>query len=122
MSWAFYLSPILTIPLLLLPRIARDRRVRLLLIVGAASLVGSALVIFFNIHYVAPIVPVILAVVVQGMRHLRTWRWEGRPAGLFLARATVVHVRADDSGAGPYPGGTAQTGYLGGHRPGARCD
>src|ERR1019366_4015217 len=90
MSWAFYLSPILTIPLLLLPRIVRDRRVRPLLIAGAASLVGSALVIFFNIHYVAPIVPVILAVVVQGMRHLRTWRWEDQPTGLFLARATIV--------------------------------
>jgi hypothetical protein len=90
MSWAFYLSPILTIPLLLLHRVVRDRRIRLLLIAGAAGLVGSALVIFFNIHYVAPIVPVILSVVVQGMRHLRTWRWEGRPAGLFLARATIV--------------------------------
>jgi hypothetical protein len=90
MSWVFYLSPILTIPLFLLPRIVRDRRVRLLLIVGAAGLLGSAVVIFFNIHYIAPIVPVILAVVVQGMRHLRTWRWEGRPVGLFLARATIV--------------------------------
>jgi hypothetical protein len=90
MSWAFYFSPILTIPLLPLPRVAWDRRVRLLLIVGAASLVGSALVIFFNIHYVAPIVPVILAVVVQGMRHMCTWQWAGRPAGLFLARSIVV--------------------------------
>jgi MFS family permease len=90
MSWAFYLSPILTIPLLLLPLIVRDRRVRLLLIAGAAGLVGSALVIFFNIHYIAPIVPVILAAIVQGMRHLRTRRWESRAAGLFLTRAVVV--------------------------------
>jgi hypothetical protein len=90
MSWSFYFSPILTIPVVLLPRIVVDRRIRFLLIAGAAGLAGSALVIFFNIHYVAPIVPVILAVVVQGMRHLRTSRWEARPAGLFLARATVV--------------------------------
>jgi hypothetical protein len=88
--WVFYLAPVLTVPLFLLPRVLRDRRIRLLLIAGAVGLAGSALVIFFNIHYVAPIVPVILAVVVQGMRHLRTLRWEGRPAGLFLARATVV--------------------------------
>jgi hypothetical protein len=90
MSWVFYLSPILTVPLVFLPRIVRDRRIRLLLIAGAAGLLGSALVIFFNDHYVAPIVPVILAVVVQCMRHLRTWRFEGRPTGLFLVRATVV--------------------------------
>jgi hypothetical protein len=88
--WVFYLAPVLTFPLFLLPRVLRDRRIRLLLIAGAAGFVGSALVIFFNIHYIAPIVPVILAVVVQGMRHLRTWRWEGRPVGLFLVRATVV--------------------------------
>jgi hypothetical protein len=90
MSWVFYLSPILTVPLVLLPRIVRDRRIRLLLIAGAAGLVGSVLVIFFNNHYVAPIVPVILAVIVQCMRHLRTWRFEGQPTGLFLVRATVV--------------------------------
>src|ERR1019366_7374062 len=51
---------------------------------------GSALVIFFNMHYVAPIVPVIVALVVQGLRHLRLYSWEGRPIGLFLVRATVV--------------------------------
>ena len=88
--WVFYLAPVLTFPLFLLPRVLRDRRIRFLLIAGAAGLVGSALVIFFNIHYVAPIVPVILAVVVQGMRHLRTWEWEGRPTGLFLVRAIIV--------------------------------
>jgi hypothetical protein len=110
MSWAFYLSPILTIPLLLLPRIVRDRRIRLLLIAGVAGLACSAVVIFFNIHYVAPIVPVILAVVVQGTRHLRAWRWEGRPVGLFLARAIVVMcvvmipVQVHILGAPPIPG------------------
>jgi hypothetical protein len=29
-------------------------------------------------------------VILQGMRHLRTWHWEGRPTGRFLVRATVV--------------------------------
>jgi hypothetical protein len=90
MSWVFYISPILTIPFVLLLQIVRDRRIRLLLIAGTAGLAGSALVIFFNNHYVAPIVPVILAVVVQCMRHLRTWRFERMPTGLFLVRATVV--------------------------------
>jgi hypothetical protein len=116
MGWAFYLSPILTVPLLLLARIARDRRVRLLLVVGAASLVASALVIFFNIHYVAPIVPVILAVIVQGVRHLRTCRWEGRQAGLFLARSIVVMcvlmipVQVQILAAAPKPGTLAAIG------------
>ncbi len=88
--WVFYIAPLLTLPLLLLPKVMRDRRIRFLLIAGAVGMAGSALVIFFNIHYVAAMVPVFLAVIVQGMRHLRTWRWENRPSGQFLVRAIVV--------------------------------
>ena len=88
--WVFYFSPLLTLPLFWLSRVLRDRRIRFLLITGAAGFAGSALVIFFNMHYVAPIVPVIVALVVQGLRHLRLYSWEGRPIGLFLVRATVV--------------------------------
>ena len=89
LSWVFYIAPILTPALFLLPWVVRDRRIRFLLITGLAGFIGSSFVIFFNIHYVAPIVPVLLAVVVQGLRHLRRWSWEGLPAGLFLQRATV---------------------------------
>ncbi len=114
--WVFYIAPVLTFPLCLLPRVLRDRRIRLLLIAGAAGLVGSALVIFFNIHYVAPIVPVILAVIVQGMRHLRIWRWGGQPTGLFLVRAIVVMcvlmipVQVQILAAPPKPGSWAAIG------------
>jgi hypothetical protein len=88
--WVFYIAPILTPALFFLPRIVRHRRIRFVLISGAAGLIGSGVVIFFNIHYVAPIVPVIIVVILQGLRHLRLWRWEGRPVGLFLVRAIVV--------------------------------
>jgi len=114
--WVFYIAPVLTLPLFLLPRVLRDRRIRLLLIAGVVGLTGSALVIFFNIHYVAPIVPLIVAVVVQGMRHLRTWRWEGRPVGPFLVRATVVlcmimiPVQVQILAAPPKPGSWAAIG------------
>ena len=88
--WVFYVSPLLTLPLFWLPWIFRDRRFRMLLFAGAAGIIGSELVVFFNMHYVAPIVPVIVAVVVQCMRHLRLYRWEGRPVGRFLVRAVVT--------------------------------
>jgi hypothetical protein len=90
LTWEFYFAPVLTLPLFLLPRVLRDRRIRFLVIAGAVGLGSSALVVFFNIHYVAALVPVMLAVLLQGMRHLRTWRWEGRPTGQFLVRAMVV--------------------------------
>jgi hypothetical protein len=88
--WVFYIAPVLTFPLFLLPRVLRDRRIRFLLIAGAVGLASSAVVLFFNLHYVAALVPVMLAVILQGMRHLRTWRWEGKPTGQFLVRAMVV--------------------------------
>jgi hypothetical protein len=90
LSWVFYVSPVLTIALLPLMRTLRDRRIRFLIVVGGAGIAASAVVLFFNIHYVAPIVPVFVAVMLQGFRHLRTWRWEWKPAGLFLQRAAIV--------------------------------
>jgi hypothetical protein len=88
--WVFYIGPVLTIPLVMFFSVLSDRRIRFLLIAGTLSFTGTSLVIFFNIHYIAPMVVVILAVILQGMRHLRTCRWEGRPTGLFLVRAIVV--------------------------------
>lgn len=88
--WNFYFGMALTLPLLLLPRVLRDRRTRFLMISGAVCLAGTGLVIFFTAHYIAPITGILLAVTLQGLRHLRTWRFEDRPSGLFLVRATVV--------------------------------
>src|SRR5262249_498434 len=86
-AWLFSIGPVLTVPLLMLPWILHDRRIRFLLIAAAVSFAASAAVIFFMAHYVAAITGVLVAIVVQGLRHLRMWRWEERPSGLFLARA-----------------------------------
>ena len=90
MTWVYYFSPLLTPPLFLLPRILRDRRIRFLLIAGLGGFTGSALIVFFNLHYIAPIASVLVAMMVQGMRHLRHWRVEDRPVGRFLVRAVVA--------------------------------
>jgi hypothetical protein len=88
--WGFYLGPVLTIPLFALRWTLRDRRVRWLLVAGAVSLAGTAVVTFFIPHYVAVMTAIIIALVLQGMRHVRVWRPEGRPIGLALVRALVV--------------------------------
>ena len=41
-------------------------------------------------HYSAPIAPLLLALILQGFRHLRLWKPFGRPSGLFLVRAVPV--------------------------------
>lgn len=88
--WIFYIAPIMSIPLFFLGRVIRDRRVRFLVIAAAAGFASSALVVFFNIHYFAPVTCAVVAVLLQCMRHLRLWRFEGKPAGLFLVRAIVL--------------------------------
>jgi hypothetical protein len=115
-AWAFYVAPLLTVPLFFLAKITGDRRIRFLPIAGAAGLAVSALVIFFNINYLAPIVPAILAVILQGMRHLRTWRLADRPTGQFLVRALVgmcmvmIPVQVHILAAAPEPGTWAAIG------------
>jgi len=81
---------VLTIPLFTLPSVLRDRRMRWLMIAGAVALAATAAVTFFIPHYVAAITAIILATVVQGMRHLRIWRPGGKPTGVALVRWLVV--------------------------------
>jgi hypothetical protein len=90
MIWVFYFSPLLTVSLCWSFWALRDKRIRLLMSAGAAVFAGSGLIIFFNMHYVAPIVCVIVALLVQCMRHMRLSCWDRRPIGLFLVRAIVV--------------------------------
>jgi len=88
--WAFFIGPVLTIPFIFFRRALLDRRIRFLLIAGAGNILASGLVVFFSIHYAAPIACIFVAVPLQCMRHLRAYRWDGRPIGLFLVRAIVV--------------------------------
>ena len=87
---AFYLGLALMLPLVMFPPALTDRRVRFLVIVGAITIVGLALEVFLNPHYAAPITALNFALVIQAMRHLRVWKWQGRPSGLSLARAIPV--------------------------------
>ena len=88
--WGFYIGPVLTIPIFTMTWILRDRRIRWLLLAGAVSLTGTALVSFFIPHYIATITVIFVALIVQGMRHLCAWRPEGKPVGKALVGATVA--------------------------------
>ena len=86
-AWMFFLGPALTVPLLFLPQIVRrDRRVRALVMIGGVVSIALAIDAWFYPHYAAPVLGVLYAMIVQGLRHLRVWRrrsGEGRA----LARA-----------------------------------
>jgi hypothetical protein len=89
-SWKFYCGPLLTIPLLAFPWILTDKKMRLLFLVGAFFLLGLAVETWTMPHYVAPATGLIYLVLLQCMRHLRLWRWHGRPIGVALVRAIPI--------------------------------
>ncbi|MGE5054681.1 MAG: hypothetical protein ACM3WP_11000 [Acidobacteriota bacterium] len=90
MAWVFYITPMFTIPLLFFAGVLRHPRTRWLWIAGAVGIASSGLVVFFNLHYIAPVVSVLIAAIVHGMRNLRLCTFEGKRSGQFLVRAVVV--------------------------------
>jgi MFS family permease len=82
--WWFFLGPVLPLALLALPRIVRDRRMKLLLITAIVTLAGIAVEAWHQPHYFAPMTCVIYAIVIQGLRHLRQWRRSGAKLGRAL--------------------------------------
>ena len=86
--WRFYLGPLLSIPLLALPWLWKDRKARLPLWLGAAfslSLVGQ---VWHNPHYAAPATGLIFLIVAMGLRRL------GRLAGPWLVPCFLVACAA----------------------------
>jgi hypothetical protein len=84
--WRFYVGPLLSVPLLALPFLWRDRKLRQLLLVAAIftlSLVGQ---VWHNAHYAAPATGLAILIVLLGMRSLRLWRWRERRVGLCVVR------------------------------------
>jgi hypothetical protein len=86
MAWRFYLGPAFTIPLLALPWMARDRKMLFPLLVLVAMILAMAQETFFRDHYFSPATGLVYLLVVQGLRHLRLWRWRGKPVGAELVR------------------------------------
>jgi hypothetical protein len=86
----FFLFPALWVPFLMLPAMARDRRMRLPLIQAAICLLGFIGVVWFEPHYAAPLTVTVALLLAQGLRHLRKWAPGGRPVGLALTRAVFA--------------------------------
>jgi tetratricopeptide (TPR) repeat protein len=91
--WRFYLQPVWTIPILALPWMWRNRRLRFLAATCVCVMAALALYPSFLPHYFAPACAALLALIVAGIRRVRLWQWRNRPLGAALA-AGVVAVSA----------------------------
>jgi len=86
----FYFGPFLIVPLLALPWAIRDKRIRLLVIVTAVSAVGLDVETWSNPHYAAPVAAALFALVLQSMRHMYQWKWQGKQVGKAAVSVVVL--------------------------------
>ena len=75
----------------------RDARLRLVFLALLATMFGYSLVVWPGPHYLAPATGAWFALVVQCVRHLRTFRPFGRPIGRALSRVVFLAVIFDIS-------------------------
>jgi hypothetical protein len=88
--WDFYVGPALTVPLLSIPFIFRDRRMRFPLIACGVLFFGMLVETWTSPHYLAAATGLLYLVLIQCFRHLRLWRRRGRSVGLSLVRAVPL--------------------------------
>lgn len=86
----FFFGLVLLIPMMMLPRLFRDRRMRYLLVASAVFGIGLSVNAWFFPHYAAPLTGAIYVLLLQCMRHLRHWTVGRRPVGLALIRGLVL--------------------------------
>ena len=88
-----WVGVVLAIPAL--PFVLRDRKMRLLWITLLLGAAGVFVVIWSNAHYAAPFTVVVVALLVQSIRYLRSMRFGGKPIGTALARGIVLLLALD---------------------------
>jgi hypothetical protein len=89
-TFLFYSNFALLVPLIMVARVFRDRRIRFLIVCTLVLASGMVIEIYLLPHYVAPFTAAFYAIGLQAMRHLRVWKPEGKPVGLAMVRLTVT--------------------------------
>jgi hypothetical protein len=88
--WRFFIGPVFTVALLFGCRAWRGCRIRPLLLIGGAVALAVMTEQSGYPHYLSPATVILVAVVVQSMRHLRA----GGPKGVALVRGLLVVLLA----------------------------
>lgn len=89
-SWSFFLGPVLTVPLLFLPWVLRDPRMRPLVVFAGLVAALNVFQLVLYPYHLAPLVAVIFALVTLGIRQLCAALPESRRATLLLVIPACV--------------------------------
>jgi hypothetical protein len=84
--WQFYLGPLLTLPLLALPWVLRQPKMRLPVAICAAMILGFAVQTWTLPHYYSPATGALYILLVQCTRYLWHWRRGSHTVGPPLVR------------------------------------
>ncbi len=87
---SFFLGISLVVPLVALPWIVQNRWLRFASIGCGCVLLALSATTWFQPHYAAPLTVPLFALVVQGFRYARLWRWDNKPIGRVFVRAVPV--------------------------------
>src|SRR5579863_3669167 len=91
--WQVYLIPPLPFVLIALPCAVRDRKMRVPWMIAGIFVLGLAVEVWFLPHYAAPATALLFLILLQCMRHLRSFRWRKQSVGLAFVRAvTVIYI------------------------------
>jgi hypothetical protein len=86
----FFAGVALLPPLIMVPQVFRDRRIRFLTIGVLLLAAGMSIQVFLLAHYLAPFTAAFYAIGLQCMRHLRVWAPGCKPFGLTMVRLLVT--------------------------------
>ena len=79
--WRFYLGPLLMLPLLALPVVVCEKKMRLPIAICVAMIAGFAVQTWSLPHYFSPATGALYILLTQCMRHLRHWPLGNRTVG-----------------------------------------
>jgi hypothetical protein len=88
--WQFFFGITLTVPLIAIGFAIRERWTQFTAWTCALVLVALCLETGVVPHYAAPIAGLFYVVLIQSLRQLRLWRWNGRPSGRVLVKCLAV--------------------------------
>ena len=77
-----------------LPWLLRDRKFWQAFVPFAVCFASMTTVVWFEPHYAAPLLGALMVILMQSLRHLRQWKWRGRPIGIGFSRLVVLAVVA----------------------------
>jgi len=93
--YEFFVWPLLLLTIFAMWGMTKSRRMRLFPITLLLFLAGLLIQAWMpHAHYAAPILCVVIATILYGLRLLRTWKPRGVPAGLAISRAAVLVILA----------------------------